>query len=84
MFRHQQAFEFQTTFRSAAVLSNRAQIIPAYSTLDAQISKRLPALKSVVKVVGSNLTGKLYTQAWGYPSISGMYYISLTFDQLSN
>ena len=84
VFRHQQAFEFQTTFGSAAVLSNRAQIIPAYSTLDAQISKRLPSLKSVVKIGGSNLTGQLYTQAWGYPGIGGLYYVSITFDQLSN
>jgi outer membrane receptor protein involved in Fe transport len=82
--RHQEAFEFQTTFGSAASLSRRAQIIPAYTTLDAQVSKRIPSLKSVVKLGGSNLTAALYTQAWGYPSIGGLYYASLTFDQLSN
>lgn len=82
--RHQEAFEFQTTFGSAASLSRRAQIIPAYTTLDAQVSKRISSLKSVVKIGGSNLTGALYTQAWGYPSIGGLYYVSLTFDQLSN
>lgn len=84
VLRHQQSFEFQTTFGSAAVLANRAQIIPAYTTLDGQVSLRLPSLKSVVKIGGSNLTSKLYTQAWGYPSIGGLYYVSLTFDQLSN
>ncbi|RYY10786.1 MAG: hypothetical protein EOO04_36340, partial [Chitinophagaceae bacterium] len=58
--------------------------IPAFSSLDAQVSKRIPGIKSILKVGATNMLGKLYTQAWGNPSVGGMYYVSLTFDELMN
>ena len=59
-------------------------MIPAYSTFDAQVSKRVPAIKSIVKLGGTNIGNKLYTTSWGNPSVGGLYYISLLFDELLN
>lgn len=56
--------------------------LPAWSSLDAQLSYRMPQLKSVVKLGGTNLLNHYYTQGYGLASIGGSYYISLLFDEL--
>jgi iron complex outermembrane receptor protein len=73
----QQAFDWYGTFNE-----NRPGRIDAYSLLDAQISYRLPALKTIVKLGASNLTNKYIVQAYGSPAVGGLYYLSLNFDQL--
>lgn len=84
VWRAQDSFLWESSFANAEATGRQQTMIPAYSTLDAQVSKKLTSLKSILKVGGTNLTGKLYTQSWGNPSIGSMYYISLTFDQLLN
>ena len=84
MYRAQESFLWESSFANAEATARKQTIIPAYSTLDAQLSKKLTGIKSILKIGGTNLTGKLYTQSWGNPSIGSMYYISLTFDQLMN
>jgi iron complex outermembrane receptor protein len=84
VYRAQDAFLWEGTFGNTEATLRQQTIVPAYSTLDAQVSKKLTGFKSILKVGGTNLTGKLYTQAWGNPSVGSMYYISLTFDQLMN
>lgn len=81
-FRHQTSMIWHATV--ASVAANLADVtkIPAYSTLDAQISKKIMPIKSIIKVGGTNLTGKLYTTGWANPSVGAMYYISVTFDEL--
>lgn len=56
--------------------------LPAWSSLDAQVSYKVPAYKTVVKVGGTNLLNTYYTQGYGLARIGGMYYISLIFDEL--
>ncbi|WP_346320630.1 TonB-dependent receptor [Chitinophaga sp. YIM B06452] len=56
--------------------------IPAFSTLDAQISYRIPTAKATIKLGGSNLLNHYYNTSYGNPMIGGIYYISLTFDEL--
>lgn len=64
---------------------NNSQIlIPAFSTLDAQISKKIVGLKSILKIGGTNVLGKQYVTGWGNPTVGSMYYVSLTFDELLN
>ena len=75
--RWQSEFEWQSSF---TIPANGK--VPAYTTVDAQLSYRLPNLKSVVKVGGSNLANKWYFQSLGGPNIGAIYYISLTFDEL--
>ena len=84
VYRAQESFLWESSFANAEATARKQTIIPAYSTLDAQLSKKLTSIKSILKVGGTNLTGKLYTQSWGNPSIGSMYYVSLTFDQLMN
>ena len=61
-----------------------AATIPAYATLDGHISYKVSALKSVIKVGGSNLLNHYYTTSFGSAQIGGLYYVSLTFDQFMN
>ncbi|MDW3191575.1 MAG: TonB-dependent receptor [Cytophagales bacterium] len=72
-WRWQDAFYWESTFAQGD--------IPAYSTLDAQVTYRLPDLKSVLKVGGSNLSNNRYEQALGNPTVGALYYVSITFDQ---
>lgn len=84
VYRAQDSFLWESSFANTEATGRQKTIIPAYSTLDAQVSKKLSGIKSILKVGGTNLTGKLYTQSWGNPSVGSMYYVSLTFDQLMN
>ncbi|XWW47846.1 carboxypeptidase-like regulatory domain-containing protein [Fibrella sp. USSR17] len=56
--------------------------LPSWSTVDAQVSYRLPALKTVAKLGASNLFNQYYAQGYGLARIGGLYYLSLTFDEL--
>lgn len=73
----QSAFDWYGTFTS--LYPGR---INAYSLLDAQVSYKLPAIKSVVKLGASNLTNQYIVQAYGSPAVGGLYYVSLNFDEL--
>lgn len=84
VYRAQDSFLWEGSFGNTEATARKQTIIPAYSTLDAQVSKKLSGLKSIIKLGGTNLTGKLYTQSWGNPSVGSMYYVSLTFDELLN
>lgn len=55
--------------------------IDAYSIVDAQVSYRVPAIKSIFKLGGNNIFNKQIYQAFGSPSIGGLYYVSIVFDQ---
>ena len=83
-FRHQTEFLWNGSIGTPAVNIGGYSMIPAYSTFDAQVSKKIPAIKSIVKLGGTNIGNKLYTTSWGNPSVGGMYYVSLLFDQLLN
>jgi outer membrane receptor protein involved in Fe transport len=56
-------------------------VIPAYNNIDAQVTLKLPSIKSTVKVGGANVFNYKYLQYAGGPTIGGLYYISLVFDQ---
>jgi iron complex outermembrane recepter protein len=73
----QSAFDWYGTFTEM-----RPGRINAYNLIDAQVSYRIPALKTIVKVGGSNITNQYVVQAYGSPAVGGLYYVSLNFDQL--
>jgi hypothetical protein len=66
------------------VNQSQQSLIPAFHTLDAQISKKLSGLKSILKVGGSNILGAAYTTGWANPTVGSIYYVSITFDELFN
>lgn len=83
-FRHQDAFVWeagfvQPTSTNVPLFSNTT--VKAINNLDAQVSFKLPTMKSILKVGGTNLFGKPYVQAYGSAAIGSMYYVSLTFDE---
>ena len=87
-YRTQDSFEWNSSIGSNA-LNNSTNpdirpVIPVISTLDAQISKKLSSIKSIIKIGGTNLGGSLYTTGWGNPSVGSMYYVAITFDELLN
>ncbi|WP_257667512.1 TonB-dependent receptor [Parapedobacter tibetensis] len=83
-FRHQTEMLWNSTMGTPAVNIERHSIIPAFSTFDAQVSKKIPHIKSIIKLGGTNIGNKLYTTGWGNPSVGGMYYVSIMFDELLN
>jgi hypothetical protein len=56
--------------------------LPQWSSLDGQVSLKVPSIKSTIKVGGSNLLNNYYSQGYGLARIGGLYYVSLTFDEL--
>ena len=56
--------------------------VKAYTTLDAQVNYKLPKIKSMIKIGGTNLTNKFYQTGFGNPYIGGMYYVSLAYNIL--
>ncbi|MEP5612390.1 MAG: TonB-dependent receptor [Cyclobacteriaceae bacterium] len=75
-YRWQEGFRWESSFARGDV--------PAYSTLDAQISLKLDELHSILKLGGSNIFGDPYIQSLGGPNLGTIYYVSLTFDELMN
>ncbi len=58
-------------------------MLPSWTSLDAQVSFRLPKVKSTIKVGATNLMNKYYSQGYGLAQIGGMYYVAFTYDPLS-
>lgn len=75
-YRWQNEFLWESNFGVAQM--------PAYGTLDANISLKIPSVKSMLKVGGSNLLNNYYTSSFGSAQIGGLYYVSLMFDEFLN
>ncbi len=72
VFRWQDKVDWEGTFASGQ--------IPAFSTLDAQISYKFPAINSILKLGAGNLLNKYYVSALGNPEIGGVYYMSFGYN----
>jgi outer membrane receptor protein involved in Fe transport len=68
VYRWLQGFHYDGTFAAGEV--------PAYKTLDAMVSMKLPKTKSLIKIGGTNILNKYYRTGYGNPQIGGLYYIS--------
>ncbi|WP_443938182.1 TonB-dependent receptor domain-containing protein [Pedobacter sp. MW01-1-1] len=71
-YRWQDQFYWNSSFAAGQV--------PAYSSLDAQVSLRIPSVMSVVKLGGSNILNKYYFTSYGNPEAGALYYLSFTFN----
>jgi outer membrane receptor protein involved in Fe transport len=54
--------------------------VDAFGSLDAQVSYRLPKIKSLIKLGATNLTNSYYTSAFGNPNVGGLYYVSFGYN----
>jgi len=75
-WRWQDEFDWTSSFADGTV--------PSVSTFDAQVSYRVPNLRSVVKVGGSNVFNNRHFLNYGGPNLGAIYYVSFTFDQFLN
>ena len=56
--------------------------ISSFNTLDAVLTYRVPKIKSLIKVGGTNVMNKYYNTSYGSPKIGGLYYISFAYNIL--
>jgi outer membrane receptor for ferrienterochelin and colicin len=84
VWRYQDQFVWQSSIVNQVVNQSQQSLIPAFNTLDAQVSKKLSSMKSILKVGATNLFGTPYTTGWANPTVGSMYYVSITFDELLN
>lgn len=75
-WRWQQAYFWESSFG--------AGVIPAFGTVDAQVSYKIPSIKSIVKLGGSNVLNRRYVTSFGNPRMGAIYYLSITFDEFLN
>jgi iron complex outermembrane recepter protein len=75
-YRYQEAFLWQSDFGDWTV--------PEFGVIDAQLSYRVPTIKTVIKLGGTNIGGNDYRTNLGGPFIGQQYYLSLTFDEFFN
>ncbi|MBL0745041.1 TonB-dependent receptor [Chryseolinea lacunae] len=73
-------YRWQQSFLWESPLANGS--IPAYHTFDAQVSYKLPELKSTFKLGGTNILNNRYIQYAAGPTIGALYYFSITVDGL--
>jgi outer membrane receptor protein involved in Fe transport len=75
-------WRWQTDVTWESTLANGE--VPAYSTIDAQVSFKFPKLKSSVKLGGTNILNNRYYQFAAGPTIGALYYVAVTVDGLLN
>lgn len=54
--------------------------VPAFYTFDAQVSYKVPAIHTALKLGGTNVLNQRYFQYAAGPTIGALYYFSLTYD----
>lgn len=72
MYRWQDNVNWEGTFGAGEV--------PSYSVVDAMISRRFPAVKSMFKLGATNVLNKYYRSAFGNPQVGGLYYVSFAYN----
>jgi outer membrane receptor protein involved in Fe transport len=56
--------------------------LPAFHTVDAAVSYKVPTIRSIFKLGANNLLNQYYRSAVGNPSIGGLYYVSFAYNVL--
>ena len=72
MLRWQDSFDWEGELANGPVKS--------FTTIDAQVSYKLPQMKSMLRLGGTNITNKYYQNAYGNPKIGGLYYVSFIYN----
>ena len=71
-YRWQDKVDFQGDFANG--------LIPAYQTLDGQLSYKFPAQKVLLKLGATNLLNQYYRDGFGNATIGGIYYVSIGYN----
>lgn len=54
--------------------------LPGFTTVDAMVSYKLPKLKSLLKVGGTNILNNYFRTGFGSPAVGGLYYVSFAYN----
>ena len=73
-FHWQSAFTWEGSFGTGD--------IPAYATVDAHVTYKIPSIKTSIKLGASNLTNHYYTTSFGSAQVGGLYYVTLVYDDV--
>lgn len=71
-YRWQDKIDYQGDFANG--------IVPAYQTVDAQVSYKFFNPKVLLKVGATNLLNEYYRNGFGNPAIGGLYYVSVGYN----
>lgn len=74
------AWKWQDTFLWESTLATGQ--VPAFSSVDAQVSYRIPAAKATLKLGGTNIFNNRYIQYAAGPTIGGIYYLTISLEGL--
>lgn len=70
--RAQREFFYQGTFGTAT--------LPQFSTWDAMVSYKLPKIRSLLKLGGTNIGNRYFRTGFGSPAQGGLYYVSFAYN----
>lgn len=70
------AFLYEFSFASG--------VVPAYNLIDAQITYKIPSLKTQIALGGNNILNNRHIEVFGGPTIGAMVYVKFTYDDLFN
>lgn len=54
--------------------------LPAFGTLDGQLTYKVPASKTLLRVGATNILNTYHRTAYGNPSVGGLYYVSFGYN----
>jgi outer membrane receptor protein involved in Fe transport len=74
VWRWQDIFFWESSFADGPV--------PAYDTLDAQLSYNFEACNTQLKIGGTNILNQYYYNIYGGPKLGALYYVSLVMDSV--
>ncbi|MFY8128781.1 MAG: TonB-dependent receptor domain-containing protein [Chitinophagaceae bacterium] len=72
MVRTQEGMYYEGTFGTSNM--------PGFTTIDAMVSYKLPKLKSLLKVGGTNIMNNYFRTGFGSPAVGGLYYVSFAYN----
>lgn len=72
MMRSQDGYFYESDFRQGD--------LEDFTIFDAQISYKLPARRSIIKLGGTNILNQYYKTAFGNPEVGGVYYVSFAYN----
>ena len=83
-FGFQNRFGFNLTYRWQDKINFESDfangLIPAYQTVDGQLSYKFPVQKVLVKLGATNLLNQYYRDGFGNATIGGIYYVSIGYN----
>ena len=83
-FGYQHRMGFNVTYRYQGAVDYQGDFVngpvPAFHTLDAQVSYKFPEQKIMLKLGGTNILNQYYVNGFGNAAIGGLYYVSFGYN----